>query len=376
MKFKFFRCLILFCFFSLFSVNVSAVDSEYFDEQIQASGANDLWQSLDSEDVELLEKLGIEETDFDSVFNVSFRNIADLFYEITRGEYHSVFDSLPLLLAIILVLSAVNQFAPDDSRVAEILEFVSLVISALLIITSLSECVTNAASAIYSSSNFITALIPVLAAVITVSGNPMLAVTYNSMCFAGAQFISESVDSFIRQVVQIILALSIVSSVCKAVNITKIIDFIKKTVIFVFGFMATVFVTMLSIKGMLAASADNVAIRGIRFLIGNMIPIVGGAVSDAYLSIVGSLNLVKNTVGAFSVAAVAVINLPVLVECILWIFSLNFLAAVGDVFSQESLSQLFRSVSSAMVLLTVSVLFVMLVFLLSVGIIYLIKGSA
>ena len=132
---------------------------------------------------------------------------------------------------------------------------------------------------------------------------------------------------------------------------------------------------MLSMKGMLAAAADNVAVRGVRFLIGNIVPVVGGAVSDAYLSIVGTLNLVKSTVGVFAVAAVAVINLPVITQCVLWVFSLNLLSAFSDVFSQGQLSRLFSSASSALTLLTVSVLFEMLVFLLSLGLVLVIKGG-
>ena len=369
--------IFLLCVFGVsFSFTVYSLEAENYDEQLQASGVDELWDTLSKDDVELLEKLGINEADFDGVFNVSLRNIADFFFELIRGEYDSAFESLPVLLTIVVALAAIGQFTPDNARMAEILEFAASVSAAVCILAGVSPCITNAVSAIYSSSNFITALIPVLAAVITVSGNPTLALTYNSLSFAAAQFVSHAADSFIRPLVQVVLSLSVISSVSKTVNISKIVDFIRKTAVFLLSFMATVFVTMLTMKGMLAASADNVAVRGIRFLIGNMIPVLGGAVSDAYLSVVGTLNLVKNTVAAFAAAAVAVINLPVLIECVIWVFALNLLAAVGEVFSQNGLSQLFRAVSSALTLLAVVVLFEMLVFLLSVGLVLVIKGSA
>lgn len=367
--------LLVLLFLLALSFTAFSLDSDIFNEQMEASGANDLWDTLSDKETDLLDKLGIKENDFDGVFNVSFRNIADFFYEIVRGEYDSVFDRLLLLLAVIVVIAAVNQFIPDDAKLTELLEFIGSVIAAVLVLTSLSSCITNAVASIHSSCSFITALVPVLAAIITVSGLPTLALTYNTLSFTVAQFVSHSGDSFVAPLIRIVLALSVVSTVNKTVNIGKFVDFIKKITVFIFSFMSTVFITMLSMKGMLAASADNVAVRGIRFLIGNMIPIVGGAVSDAYLSIVGTLNLVKNTVGVFAVAAVSAINLPVLIECVLWIFSLNLLGAVADVFSRNVLSQLFRSVSSALTLLSVSVLFEMLVFLLSLGLVLVVKGS-
>lgn len=374
-KFKVIILLFVLCL-SFSFVSFCFEDDGYYDSQLEASGAYGLFDTLSDEELELLESLGIDEIDFDSVFSPSVRSIPDFFMQIIRNEYASPFNSFVVLAVCVIALAAISQFIPDDSKTARTVELAASLVAALGIIIPLSSCVTRAVSTINISCNFITALIPVLAAIITVSGNPTLALTYNSLSFAAAQVVSRLGEEAIRPVIQVVMSLSIISSVSQSADISKIVEFAKKTVIFIMSFSATVFVTMLSIKGMLAASADNVAVRGIRFLIGNMIPVVGGAVSDAYLSIVGTLSLVKNTVGVFAVAAVAVINLPVIVECVIWILMLNLLALLGDMFSQGKLSGLFRSVSSAMVLLCVTVVFEILVFLLSVGLILVIKGSA
>ncbi len=367
--------LIFLLFCGSLSFGVSAVESDYFNQQFEASGADKLWDTLTAEDEELLEKLGIEKQNFDSIFDVSFRNIADFFYELIRGEYTSVINTLAVLLAVVVIVAAVNQFVPEGSETARILDFISCVTAAVLLFNSISSCITNAVSAFSCSSNFIVALVPVLAAVISVSGLPTLALTYNSLSFAAAQFVSYAAESFVVPLIRVVFSLSVISSVSNALNISRFVDFFKKVTAFIFTFSSTVFITMLSMKGMLAASADNVAVRGVRFLIGNIVPVVGGAVSDAYLSIVGTLNLVKSTVGVFAVAAVAVINLPVIIQCVLWIFSLNLLSVFSDVFSQNQLSRMFTSASSALTLLAVSVFFEMLVFLLSLGLVLVIKGG-
>lgn len=362
--------------FNALSFNAEAYDIEFFDEQIESSGASELMNKLSDEEKDLLEKLGITDIDFDSVFSASPRRIFDFFFEIIRNEYSSPFNCFVSLLVIVIIMAAVGQFIPEDGENSRAVCFISEIIAALYVIVPLASCITRAVSAIYVSSNFVTALVPVLAAVITVSGNPTLALTYNSLSFTVAQVIARLGDSVFRPVIQVVFSLSIISSVSDAVNIKAIVEFIKKTVIFLLSFSATVFVTMLTVKGMLAASADSAAVRGIRFLIGNMIPVVGSAVSDAYMSIVGTLGLVKNTVGVFAVAAIAVINLPVLVECILWILMLNILAAVSDLFGQIKLSQLFRCIASSTVLLSVTIIFEILAFVLSVGLILVIKGSS
>lgn len=364
--------LMLFCFSSK---ALCAENNELFEEQLEASGAKDLFNVLTRDELELLEKLGLDEINFDSVFSPSLRSVIDLFAQIIRSEYKLPFEALAVAAMCVVALAAVSQVLPDGIRTTKTLGLTAAVITALSVVIPLSSCITRAVSAISLSSGFVTALIPVLAAILTAGGKPALALSYNSLSFAAAQIVSSLGNRVIRPVIQVVMSLSVISSVSQSADISKIVEFAKKTAVFIMSLSATVFVTMLSLKGMLAASADTVAVRGIRFLIGNMIPVVGGAVSDAYQSIVGTLSLVKNTVGVFALAAVALINLPVIAECVIWVFSLNLLALLGDVFSQNSLSSLFRAVSSAVVLLCVTVVLEMLVFLLSVGLVLVIGGS-
>lgn len=364
--------LMLFCFSSK---ALCAENNELFEEQLEASGAKDLFNVLTRDELELLEELGLDEINFDSVFSPSLRSVIDLFVQIIRNEYKLPFEALAVAAMCVVALAAVSQVLPDGIRTTKMLGLTVAVITALSVVIPLSSCITRAVSAISLSSGFVTALIPVFAAILTAGGKPALALSYNSLSFAAAQIVSSLGNRVIRPVIQVVMSLSVISSVSQSADISKILEFAKKTAVFIMSLSATVFVTMLSLKGMLAASADTVAVRGIRFLIGNMIPIVGGAVSDAYQSIVGTLSLVKNTVGVFALAAVALINLPVIAECVIWVLSLNMLALLGDVFSQSSLSSLFRAVSSAVVLLCVTVVLEMLVFLLSVGLVLVIGGS-
>ena len=239
----------------------------------------------------------------------------------------------------------------------------------------MSDCLSRAVSVVCVMSDFILALIPVLAAVITVIGKPTVALTYNSLCFAAAQFVSALMSDFIRPLIQVILSISIITGISNFINFEKTLNFIKKSVMFLMSFFSTVFITMLSIKGMLAASANNVAVRGVRFLIGNLIPVVGGAVSDAYNSIAGTLSLVKNTVAVVGIAAVAVIVMPVFIECLCWVLSLNLLVTFSDMFSQNKISSLLNGISSSVVLLAVTLVFIFVVFVLGIGLIMLMKGG-
>lgn len=365
--------VLAFCF--VFSLEAYAVDNEHYKEQLESSGATELLETLSKEDKELLKKLGIDTVDFDSVFSSSPRKVFDLIYQLIRNEYTSPIKCGFALAAMLIFLSVAGQFVSGEDKVGKTVGLVAVLAAGTSVIVPLAQCLTRAISAIEASSNFMITLIPVLAAVITVSGNPTLALTYNTLAFSVAQVNSMLAKNVIRPIIQVTLSLSIISTVADTVNFEKLVDFIKKACVFLMSLSATVFITMLSIKGMLAAAADTVTVRGVRFLIGNLIPVVGGAVSDAYSSIVGSLHLVKNTVAAFAVAAVVVINLPVLAECICWIAVLNLTATLGDMLSQDRVSKLLRAVASGVTLLAVTLVFSLVVIVLTIGLILVIKGG-
>ncbi len=367
-------CLTLCIVFS--SIFNCSAQSDFFNEQIESSGANELLDKLSDEQLELLDMVGLNELDFDKVFSVSPKKVFDLFYEVIRQEYISPFKSCLTAAAMIICSAVASVFITSSKKLLDCLNiFVSICVS-LCIIIPMSECLSRAVSAVCVTSDFILALIPVLAAVITVIGKPTVALTYNSLCFAAAQFVSAFMSDFIRPLIQVTLSISMITGISNFINLEKTLSFIKKSVMFLMSFFSTVFITMLSIKGMLAASADNVAVRGVRFLIGNLIPVVGGAVSDAYNSIAGTLSLVKNTVAVVGIAAVAVIVMPVFIECMCWVLSLNLLVTLSDMFSQNKISSLLNGISSSVVLLGVTLVFIFVVFVLGIGLIMLMKGGA
>lgn len=359
----------------VFSLSVFAQSQEIYDEQMESSGANDLIDSLNDEQKDLLAKLGIYRVDFASLFSAQPRKVFDLIFEVFTANYQSPLKSSLTVAVIIIAVSIASQFISSDDKTNRVIFTFGVLSVSVCLIVPLSTCITRVISAIELMSDFILALLPVLACVLTVSGNPAAALSYNSLCFAAAQILTKMANDFIKPIIQIILSLSVISGINDLINFEKIIAFVKKTVVFILSFVSTVFVTLLSLKGMLANAADSVAVRGIRFLIGNSIPVVGGAISDAYNSIIGTLSMVKNTVAVFAVVAITVMTLPVIAECVCWIFMLYLLSTLAEMFSLSKISSVLTSLASAVTLLAVSLVLVVIVFILSIGLIMLLKGG-
>lgn len=336
---------------------LAAKSSNDFDEQLKASGADELLRSIPDETRDLLKEMGIDKIDFYKIFNTSPRTVIHSFFDIIAGKSEGPLKAGLKLLGVIIFLSIAESFAPKDDKGKRIL----LLVSGLFIIASiavpLSQAITRAAACVEITGKFMVLLIPVLAALIAVSGNPLLAVSYNSLTFAAAQGVTQLTKNFVVPFTGIFMATGIAGTLMPGFKLNAITEMIKKTAVWVLSFAASLFAAALSIKGLMANAADTVASKGVKLALSSLIPVVGGALSDAYASIAGSLSIVKSTVGVFGIIVITLLNAPSLIELLLWVLSLKISSACAELFGLDDAAEMLKTVASAAMLLNVVILF-------------------
>ena len=357
-----------------FSVNAYAAgESEYYNGQVESSGAEDILSGLDSETKERLGELGIEDVNFSSLFDVSFSKIFSFVKKAAEGKLESPLKSLMKLLSVIILIAVCESFMPDDDKMKNVINMAAVLFSVTVIISPLYDAMESAVSSVGVCADFMKSLIPVLVGIVSASGNPSLAVSFQSCAFAAAEVISALGKNYVVPIVGAVTALDLTGSLMPSMKLSGITELVKKTVIQTLSFTATLYVSFLGIKGALANAADTVASKGIKLVINSAVPIVGGAVSEAYSGIIGSLVLVKSTVGIFGIIVIAVITVPSMLQLLFWIFALKLGAAAGEVFSLGGVSSLLKALSCAITLLNVVILFGAVLFIISLALLLSLK---
>lgn len=357
-----------------FSVNAYAAgESEYYNGQIESSGAEDILSGLDSETKERLGELGIEGVNFSSLFDVSFSKIFSFVKKAAEGKLESPLKSLMKLLSVIILIAVCESFMPDDDKMKNVINMAAVLFSVTVIISPLYDAMESAVSSVGVCADFMKSLIPVLVGIVSASGNPSLAVSFQSCAFAAAEVISALGKNYVVPIVGAVTALDLTGSLMPSMKLSGITELVKKTVIQTLSFTATLYVSFLGIKGALANAADTVASKGIKLVISSAVPIVGGAVSEAYSGIIGSLVLVRSTVGIFGIIVIAVITVPSMLQLLFWIFALKLGAAAGEVFSLGGVSSLLKALSCAITLLNVVILFGAVLFIISLALLLSLK---
>jgi hypothetical protein len=129
-------------------------------------------------------------------------------------------------------------------------------------------------------------------------------------------------------------------------SLSGIVGSIKHTLTFIFGLCGTLLMASLASQHVIAAAGDNAGARAVKFLAGNMIPVVGSTVGDTLRTLAASVKLLRSTVGIAGILTLALLLLPFLIELLLTRLALNSAAAFGEMMGCKNLVKLSREIAS------------------------------
>lgn len=96
------------------------------------------------------------------------------------------------------------------------------------------------------------------------------------------------------------------------------------------SFVFTIFTAVLSLKSIFSSSVENVSSRAVRYTMSSFIPVVGGALSEAYRTVHGSVGVLKSGIGVFVIISIITVFIPVIIRLLLWLFTINMCKALAE----------------------------------------------
>ena len=102
---------------------------------------------------------------------------------------------------------------------------------------------------------------------------------------------------------------------------------------------------------------------------GSVVPVVGGALSEALTTVTAGIGLLRSSAMAWCIIVLAIMVVPIVIEMFLWKILLNLLSALSAMFSVGEATKLFEICSVAIGFLIGILLSVTVVFILSLVVI-------
>ena len=109
-------------------------------------------------------------------------------------------------------------------------------------------------------------------------------------------------------------------------------------------------------------------------MIGSLIPVVGSAVSGAFSTVYGYVNLLKSSIGAFGIVAILFIFLPIVIECSMWSLSLNVCVIIGSIFDLPQVSNMVKGIIKSLNIMIAIIFSSAIIMIISTSLIFISGG--
>jgi stage III sporulation protein AE len=361
--------------FNFYEVHAEETLDEIYDEQIKESGAEELPSSLPEKANDSMKNIGINKIDLKELFNI---DPGKIFKEIFKTFSKSIPIPLKAGIAVltVIIICAVTEGMKTSnipSKDKSVLPIIGTLCICIVLIMPVMNFLNRVSDIIKGSSTFMLTYIPVFCGIILSSGQPIVATSYHIMMMSVAEIISQVASHVIVPLLSSFLAASVISSISDKVDISGICTFFHKTIKWLLGISMTIFTSVLSIQSLLGSAAGASSEKAIKFIISSFVPIVGGALSDAFVTVHSGLKLLKSGVGAFGIIAFGFIFLPIIAESIIWLLLIQLCSSISVVFGINQITGLLDNTSKlvsiifSIILCCMTILIISTVIVLTIG---------
>lgn len=371
--------ILLVIFILSFNVSVNAVNektnnnsfSEIYDEQIKISGADRLFDALPEQTKQQLKDIKITSPDYETVTNLSISKVFEEIIKIIGANSTTVLGGMTACLGVIILCSLIEGFkiTIGEKSIGTISSAVGTICICIAIIIPLCSTISSAVEILNGASGFLLMYVPIMSGLMIASGKEISGASYYSIMMGTGQVISQISSKIIMPLMNIFLTLSVTSALSPKMKFSSLCSSFYNISKWILTFVMSIFVTILSLQTIVTSSMDNVSTKAVRFAINSFVPVVGGALSEALNTFSGSIELLKSGAGVFVIIASAFVFLPVLIECIIWQFSLFFLSSVSEIFGLSQIIGIFKTISKVVSMIIAVLLCTMTIFVISTVII-------
>lgn len=280
-----------------------------------------------SETNEVLEENNISADNIQGIAGISISGVLKTVFSSFCESLSSPIRMLGKIIAVAVLCMISQSMAPVGSGMARSFNTIGVLCSVTVMYDTVYSCFDVIKSSLDGISQFMTAYIPVFSSVAAAGGNLTSGGSYYAVTLILCEIIAVISNKILMPFLSIVLAISLVSAINPELSFCRTADSIKKCVQWILGGLMTIFTGLLTIQSLTGAAADSLASRTAKFAASSFIPVVGGAVSEAYSTVYGSLGVIRSGTGTIGIIIICIIVLKPIVT----ILAVKFVVTLGKI---------------------------------------------
>lgn len=372
MKKFFIFIVVLFCLpISVKSQNSKKWEDFYY-EQAKSSDIQKIYEALPQNCLTLLNKIGIDEINPAKIYDLNFKKIIKVLSEITGTKVRSPLTTVSVSLGILIISATIKNLKDSKNSInnsSSIINSITTLCLCANILIPIISFINSVSIVIKALTDFSLCITPVLGSIMIVSGKPLQAASYQTLILFAGQVISYITGKYLSPITNIILGIALISSISSHVNAEHFCFTVQKLIKNILKFTASIFTGILALQNIVSSKADSMATNTLKLSISSFVPIVGNAISDAFTTMYGCIDLLKVGVGAFGIIAGSIILLPSIIECLIWNYLLSICEFIADILELKKIKNLFKSINNVISISFAIILYVAMILIVSTAII-------
>lgn len=307
---------------------------------------------------EMLLKNGFESLEIDTLTSLNVNDALKYIFNCVKNEITAPFLLIYAIFLIILITVIASGMNGGflNTELQNNFSVIGVLCICATTLAPIITCLQETMSFIKQMSSFIQVFTPALTGVMVIGGQSTAGLGYQSVMLAASEILSSFLSGIIMPLLFIYLAFTIAGRATAWFNLESVTASVKSTVTWCLTLTMSLFVSLITIKGLIGAGADSLALRTGKFFVGSFVPAVGGALSEAAATVQKSVVLIKNTTGIFGIIAAAMYFIPPLIKVLLYKFTCDISSMIGDVLGAKQIAGLIRDISTVLGLVSAVIL--------------------
>ena len=273
-----------------------------------------------------------------------------------------------IVLAIISSLIKNLQDSFSNMNISNIAFYACYAVMIMLLTKTFLVSLELAKETIQGLADFMLVLLPVLVVLLTTAGGVVQAATMDPVVIGSVVMIPRIYIDVLIPLILMGLVLVFVNNLSDEHKIDGICKMFKQVIYWIQGIILTVFIGILTIRGISSNAIDAVALKTAKFAIDNFVPIVGKAFSDALTTMAGYSLILKNAVSTVGLIIIIVLVLFPILKMVMMIFTYKMSAALIEPIGDKRIVNCISFAGDSLVLIMATMLSLSLMFFITIAI--------
>ena len=263
--------------------------------------------------------------------NISFSKVISSIVSLFFKEVKTVLSLAFSIVVIGIICSLLKniQSAFSSEGVSQIAFYACYALLIIILSKTFLISLNLAKDVIVEVTNFMAKVLPVLVIMLGAAGGLTQAATMDPIVLGATILIPKIYLNIIIPLILMTFVVQFANNISTEPKLSNLAGIMKKTTVWMQGLIITVFIALLTIRGITSSTIDAVTLKTTKFAIDNFIPIVGKSLSDAITSVAGYSLIIKNAIGSVGLIIIILIIKPCL-DIFLGYFYKVFIYAFTD----------------------------------------------